>query len=140
MRLSAAQRVSSERFDSCSLRSTEDTWVSTVLTEMNSSLATSGCLAETLLSWNGSSLRQYSSSRAGTSLEAAAVQVATRFTVARECGLPEDVQQEYFKASEDQIEVNQISPTGYPMRMLKHSPAIGAGIRPNCEEIGRAHV
>ena len=41
----------------------------------NSSLATSGCLAETLLSWNGSSLRQYSSSRAGTSLEAAAVQV-----------------------------------------------------------------
>lgn len=38
-------------------------------------LLTSGCLAETLLSWNGSSLRQYSSSRVGTSLEAAAVQV-----------------------------------------------------------------
>jgi nitronate monooxygenase len=29
---------------------------------------------------------------------AAAVQVATRFTVARECGLPRDVMQEYFKA------------------------------------------
>jgi len=67
---------------------------------------------------------------------AAAVQVATRFTVATECGLPEDVQQEYFKASEDKIEVNLISPTGYPMRMLSNSPAIGDGIRPNCEAYG----
>ncbi len=67
---------------------------------------------------------------------AAAVQVATRFTVAKECGLPDDVQQEYFKASEDTIEVNQISPTGYPMRMLTNSPAIGDGIRPNCEAYG----
>ncbi len=67
---------------------------------------------------------------------AAGVQVATRFTVAHECGLPEDVQQHYFKASEDDIEVNTISPTGYPMRMLKSSPAIGSGIRPNCEAFG----
>ena len=67
---------------------------------------------------------------------AAAVQVATRFTVARECGLPEQVQQEYFKSSENDIEVNTISPTGYPMRMLKNSPAIGSGIRPNCEAYG----
>lgn len=67
---------------------------------------------------------------------AAAVQVATRFTVARECGLPEKVMQEYFKASEDDIEVNTVSPTGYPMRMLKNSPAIGSGIRPNCEAYG----
>jgi nitronate monooxygenase len=67
---------------------------------------------------------------------AAAVQVATRFTVARECGLPEDVQQQYFKASEDEIVVNLISPTGYPMRMLSSSPAIGDGIRPNCEAYG----
>ena len=29
-----------------------------------------------------------------------------------------------------------ISPTGYPMRMLKGSPAIGAGNRPNCEAYG----
>ena len=57
-------------------------------------------------------------------------------TVARECGLPEKVQQEYFKASEDKIVVNQISPTGYPMRMLTSSPAIGSGIRPNCEAYG----
>ena len=66
----------------------------------------------------------------------AAVQVATRFTVANECGLPDDVKQEYFRASEDDIVVNTISPTGYPMRMLKNTPAIGAGIRPNCEAYG----
>jgi NAD(P)H-dependent flavin oxidoreductase YrpB (nitropropane dioxygenase family) len=66
----------------------------------------------------------------------AAVQVATRFTVANECGLPANVKQEYFRASEADIEVNTISPTGYPMRMLKGSPAIGDGIRPNCESYG----
>jgi NAD(P)H-dependent flavin oxidoreductase YrpB (nitropropane dioxygenase family) len=67
---------------------------------------------------------------------ASAVQVATRFTIAEECGLPYKVKQEYFKASEDDIEVNNISPTGYPMRMLKSSPAIGSGIRPGCESYG----
>lgn len=67
---------------------------------------------------------------------AAAVQVATRFTVANECGLPEPSKQEYFKATEDDIEVNQVSPTGYPMRMIKSSPGIGDGIRPNCEAYG----
>ncbi|OHC79958.1 MAG: 2-nitropropane dioxygenase [Rhodoferax sp. RIFCSPLOWO2_12_FULL_60_11] len=66
----------------------------------------------------------------------AAVQVATRFTVANECGLPADVKQDYFKASEADIVVNTISPTGYPMRMLKGSPAIGSGIRPGCESYG----
>ncbi|MDX9943579.1 MAG: nitronate monooxygenase [Azonexus sp.] len=67
---------------------------------------------------------------------AAAVQVATRFTVAKECGLPDASKQEYFKATEDDIEVNQVSPTGYPMRMIKSSPGIGDGIRPNCEAYG----
>ena len=67
---------------------------------------------------------------------AQAVQVATRFTVAKECGLPPEVQQQYFIAKEEDIEVNEISPTGYPMRMLKASPAIGSGIRPNCEAYG----
>ncbi len=43
---------------------------------------------------------------------AAAVQVATRFTIANECGLPDKVKQEYFKASEDDIIVNGVSPTG----------------------------
>jgi NAD(P)H-dependent flavin oxidoreductase YrpB (nitropropane dioxygenase family) len=67
---------------------------------------------------------------------AAGVQVATRFTVANECGLPAKVKQDYFRANEEDIEVNTISPTGYPMRMLKSTPAIGAGIRPNCEAYG----
>lgn len=67
---------------------------------------------------------------------ASAVQVATRFTVAEECGLPAKTRQEYFRASEEDIEVNNVSPTGYPMRMLKNSPAIGSGIRPNCESYG----
>lgn len=66
----------------------------------------------------------------------AGVQVATRFTVTNECGLPAKVKQEYFKASENDIEVNNISPTGYPMRMLKNTPAIGDGIRPGCESYG----
>ena len=75
---------------------------------------------------------------AATFLEngASAVQVATRFTVAKECGLPDNVKQKYFEANEDGIEVNMISPTGYPMRMLSSSPAIGDGIRPNCEAYG----
>ena len=67
---------------------------------------------------------------------AAAVQVATRFTVTNECGLPADVKQEYFNATESNIEVNTISPTGYPMRMLTSTPAIGSGIRPGCESYG----
>ncbi|CAN5411550.1 nitronate monooxygenase [soil metagenome] len=67
---------------------------------------------------------------------ASGVQVATRFTITNECGLPAKVKQEYFKAEEGDIEVNQISPTGYPMRMLKSTPAIGSGIRPGCESYG----
>jgi nitronate monooxygenase len=67
---------------------------------------------------------------------AGAVQLATRFTVTNECGLPDEVKQHYYTASEEDIEVNGISPTGYPMRMLKSSPAIGDGIRPNCEAYG----
>jgi nitronate monooxygenase len=65
-----------------------------------------------------------------------AIQVATRFTVTQECGLPAKVKQIYAAAEESEIEVNTISPTGYPMRMLNTSPAIGAGIRPNCEAYG----
>ena len=67
---------------------------------------------------------------------ASGVQVATRFTVSKECGLPDDIKQEYFKANEEDLEVNEISPTGYPMRMIKASPGIGDGIRPNCEAYG----
>jgi nitronate monooxygenase len=67
---------------------------------------------------------------------AGGIQVATRFTVTHECGLPDKVKQEYFRASEEDIIVNGISPTGYPMRMLKNTPAIGSGIRPGCESYG----
>ena len=67
---------------------------------------------------------------------AGGVQVATRFTITHECGLPDDVKQEYIRATEDDIIVNNVSPTGYPMRMLKSTPAIGSGIRPGCESYG----
>jgi len=67
---------------------------------------------------------------------AGGVRVATRFTVTHECGLPDEVKQEYFRASEEDIVVNGISPTGYPMRMLRQTPAIGSGIRPGCESYG----
>jgi nitronate monooxygenase len=66
----------------------------------------------------------------------AAIQVATRFTITRECGLPEKTKQAYFKATPEDVVVNTISPTGYPMRMLKQSPAIDSGVRPNCEAYG----
>jgi nitronate monooxygenase len=66
----------------------------------------------------------------------AGVQCATRFTITKECGLPAPVKQEYVKAVEEDIVVNLISPTGYPLRMLRGSPAIGSGIRPNCEAYG----
>ena len=67
---------------------------------------------------------------------ASAVQVATRFTVTNECGLPEKTKHHYLEAVEEDIIVNTISPTGYPMRMLSQSPGIGDGIRPNCEAFG----
>jgi len=67
---------------------------------------------------------------------AGGVQVATRFTITHECGLPDSVKQEYIRATEDDIIVNGVSPTGYPMRMLKSTPAIGSGIRPGCESYG----
>ena len=67
---------------------------------------------------------------------ASAVQVATRFTVTNECGLPEKTKYHYLEAVEEDIIVNTISPTGYPMRMLSQSPGIADGIRPNCEAFG----
>ncbi|MCP4196184.1 MAG: nitronate monooxygenase [Proteobacteria bacterium] len=69
-------------------------------------------------------------------LGASAVQVATRFTITKECGLPDAVKQAYLKANREDIVVNCVSPTGYPMRMLRQSPALGKGVRPNCESLG----
>ncbi len=67
---------------------------------------------------------------------AAAVQVATRFTVTEESGLPQAVKQAFFAAEPDDVEVNLLSPTGYPMRMLKRSPAIGNAVPPQCDAYG----
>lgn len=64
------------------------------------------------------------------------VQVATRFTISKESGLPEKVKQIYIDANPEDVEVNHFSPTGYLMRMLKSSPAISSEIRPNCEPYG----
>ena len=69
-------------------------------------------------------------------LGAAAVQVATRFAIAKECGYPENVKQILFASNEEDIEVNLSSPTGYPMRMLKSSPSLKSNIKPNCEALG----
>ncbi|ARM30463.1 nitronate monooxygenase [Prosthecochloris sp. HL-130-GSB] len=67
---------------------------------------------------------------------AAAVQVATRFTIAKEAGLPDEVKQNYINASREDIIINTVSPTGYPMRMLKQSPTLRYTIKPNCEGLG----
>lgn len=64
------------------------------------------------------------------------IQAATRFAVTEESGLSDAAKQAFFNARPEDIEVNALSPTGYPMRMLKSSPAIGSGIRPNCEAYG----
>lgn len=64
------------------------------------------------------------------------VQVATRFTITQESGLPDEVKVKYLDAQEDDIVVNGISPTGYPMRMLKNSPAICSDVQPQCNAYG----
>ncbi len=64
------------------------------------------------------------------------IQAATRFTIVKESGLPEEVKQVYINAEDKDVEVNHFSPTGYPMRMLKSSPALSSDIRPNCESYG----
>ncbi len=67
---------------------------------------------------------------------AAAVQVATRFTISKEAGLPDDVKQHYINAREEDIVINMASTTGYPMRMLLQSPTLRYAIKPNCEGLG----
>ena len=67
---------------------------------------------------------------------AAGVQVATRFTISKEAGLPANVKQHYIDAREEDIVVNMASTTGYPMRMLTESPTLRYAIKPNCEGLG----
>lgn len=67
---------------------------------------------------------------------AQAVQLATRFTVTEECGLPPHAKQAFFKSKEEDVEVTTLSPTGYPLRLLKSSPCIGTNTKPQCEPFG----
>lgn len=67
---------------------------------------------------------------------ASAVQVATRFAVAQESGLPDEVKQAFFAAKPEDVVVNMLSAAGYPMRMLTQSPAIGSRVEPMCEAFG----
>ncbi|MEI6846890.1 MAG: nitronate monooxygenase [Chlorobiaceae bacterium] len=67
---------------------------------------------------------------------AGAVQVATRFTISEESGLPSEVKQHYINANKEDIVINMASTTGYPMRMLINSPTLRYTIKPNCEGLG----
>lgn len=67
---------------------------------------------------------------------ASAVQVATRFTITKECGLPYRAKQKYLQSSQEDVTVNLTSPTGYYMRMLSTSPSLQANTKPNCDMLG----
>jgi nitronate monooxygenase len=69
-------------------------------------------------------------------LGAAGVQLATRFTVTEECGLPAKAKQLFFSSEEKDVFVSTLSPTGYPLRLLRSSPCIGSNIKPQCEPFG----
>lgn len=67
-----------------------------------------------------------------------AVQVATRFVVSEEAGLPDKAKQAYFRATEEEVVVTDVSPTGYPLRMLTSSPCLRSNVKPQCEPFGYA--
>jgi len=67
---------------------------------------------------------------------ASAVQVATRFTITEECGLPSRAKQRYLAAQEEDVCVSEVSSTGYPLRMLRESPCLGSNVAPQCEPFG----
>jgi len=69
-------------------------------------------------------------------LGAGAVQLATRFTITEECGLPAKAKQAYVNAEEKDVFVSTLSPTGYPLRLLRQSPCINSNVKPQCEPLG----
>ena len=69
---------------------------------------------------------------------AAAVQVATRFTVSKESGLTDMAKQTFFEAEEEDVIVSPVSPTGYPIRLLRSSPCLNSNITPQCMPLGYA--
>ncbi len=69
---------------------------------------------------------------------AAAVQVATRFTVAKESGLTDTAKQTFFEAEDKDVFVSGVSPTGYPIRLLRSSPCLNSNVAPQCIPFGYA--
>ena len=69
---------------------------------------------------------------------AAGVQVATRFAITKESGFSESTKQAFCKAENEDILVETVSPTGYPMRMLKSSPCLNSNLVPQCIPLGYA--
>ena len=67
---------------------------------------------------------------------AAAVQVATRFTITQESGLPDAAKQSFFEAEEKDVFVASVSPTSYPIRLLHSSPCLNSNIAPQCISFG----
>jgi nitronate monooxygenase len=68
----------------------------------------------------------------------AAVQVATRFAVTRESGLTDTAKQAFFEAEDKDVFVSGVSPTGYPIRLLRSSPCINSSVVPQCVSLGYA--
>jgi nitronate monooxygenase len=69
---------------------------------------------------------------------AAAVQVATRFTVTKESGLTDTAKQTFFEAEDNDVFVSSVSPTGYPIRLLRSSPCLNSNVAPQCASFGYA--
>ena len=69
---------------------------------------------------------------------ASGVQVATRFTVTKESGLTDTAKQAFFEAEENDVFVSSVSPTGYPIRLLRSSPCLNSNVPPHCLMYGYA--
>ncbi|MGL6193373.1 MAG: nitronate monooxygenase [Thermoguttaceae bacterium] len=68
----------------------------------------------------------------------AAVQVATRFTITKESGLPDAAKQAFFEAEEKDVFVSGVSPTGYLIRLIHRSPCLNSNVSPMCVPLGFA--
>ena len=66
------------------------------------------------------------------------VQVATRFAITRESGLPDEAKQAFINAEEKNVTVSGVSPTGYPFRLLTNSPCLNSNVPPQCIPLGFA--
>lgn len=69
---------------------------------------------------------------------ATAVQAATRFAVTKESGLTDTAKQAFFEAERADVIVSGVSPTGYPIRLLRSSPCLNSNLVPQCMSLGYA--